>query len=482
MSTESSLSPHEWIDKLAQEELPAITSIALVLDKFSSDDLSSIPELSKVILHDQSLSACLLRVANSSHYSPVNKVTTVSRAAIVLGVHAVKNICLTAKILEMLLQNKNLQPEVYDRIMRLMANGFYAGQLARFMVPDHDERTQEEVYLAAMLQHIGETAFWSSGSELTSAIITKASLPREEYSRYCTRTLGVSFDAISIGLAKTWGLGNLLIKSLDAPETRTREVQIVSLANQLAEMIARPPSEKWKFEQVLKNIAQLMNTTTEQVARQIENTRRQATELLSSYGFPMLEEYILPLPNNSDFGKDRQQKLKPESKEELLLALLQELTQLTQHSKNVNEYLSLSLRKAAEILHIQRLTFWILATDRRALEARLTYDGEGHAVLFTRTLPLPVSDNVIKTCMNQGRSVMLTEVDSGEWATLMTAELEEIANRKPFYAAPVKVGARDIGIVTASMTELSELEQYSSFSGLSMIIEHLNLCLSTLTT
>jgi len=162
---------NQWIELLAEKELPAITSIASLLDRFANDDTSSIPQLSKAILHDQALSSTLLKVVNTSQHASVRKVTTVSRAAIVLGIQAVKNICLTSKILEGLLQAHNLSPNVYDRLLMLMANAFYAGLLAKMMVPDYSDDTQEEVYLAAMLYHIGETSFWSTGSELTEQLI-----------------------------------------------------------------------------------------------------------------------------------------------------------------------------------------------------------------------------------------------------------------------------------------------------------------------
>jgi HD-like signal output (HDOD) protein len=71
------LTPSQWIEVLAKKELPAITSIAPILEKFSNDDISSIPKLCKVILHDQALSACVLRVANSSDRASINKVTRV---------------------------------------------------------------------------------------------------------------------------------------------------------------------------------------------------------------------------------------------------------------------------------------------------------------------------------------------------------------------------------------------------------------------
>ena len=193
MIEKSKLTPSQWIEGLAKKELPAITSMASVLDKFSNDDISSIPKLSKVILHDQALSSCVLRVANSSDRASINKVTTVSRAAIMLGIHSIKNICLTSKILEGLLRSKNLAPPVYDRLMMLMANAFYAGMLARVMVPNYDESTQEEVYLAAMLYHIGETSFWSTGSDLTKKLIQKANLPNAEFQKYCASIIGVNF-------------------------------------------------------------------------------------------------------------------------------------------------------------------------------------------------------------------------------------------------------------------------------------------------
>jgi HD-like signal output (HDOD) protein len=229
---------------LAKKELPAITSIASVLDKFSNDDISSIPKLSKMILHDQALSSCVLRVANNSQRTSINKVTTVSRAAIMIGIHSIKNICLTSKILEELLQSKNLVPLVYDRLMMLMANAFYAGMLARIMVLNYDESTQEEVYLAAMLYHIGQTSFWSTGSELTKKLIEKSYMPDGEFQKYCASMIGVNFKNLSGGLAKTWNLSDMLIKSLDHPENRATEMKIFSLANQLTSAISSLPKTK----------------------------------------------------------------------------------------------------------------------------------------------------------------------------------------------------------------------------------------------
>ncbi|MGB0938434.1 MAG: HDOD domain-containing protein, partial [Colwellia sp.] len=216
----------EWVELISQSELPAITSTAKMLDGFSNDDKSSLPNLSKAILHDQGLSSCVLKVANSAQRINVNKVSTVSRAAVVLGIRSVKNICLTVKLVDSLFAHKNLDENVHDALMQLMANSFYAGMLAKMMVPKYSEETQEEVYLAAMLYRLGETAFLSKGGESASKLVEKRKNEKDNelFDFYCEKLIGTNFHELTLGLVTKWRFSDLLLKSLDEPETRTDEV------------------------------------------------------------------------------------------------------------------------------------------------------------------------------------------------------------------------------------------------------------------
>lgn len=479
MAEQSKLAPAQWIDLLAKEELPAITSIASVLDKFSNDDVSSIPKLSKVILHDQALSSCLLKVANSSHRSPVKKVTTVSRAAIVLGIHSVKNICLTAKILDGLLKSNNMAPPVYDRLMMLMANAFYAGLLARIMVPNYDENTQEEVYLAAMLYHIGETSFWSTGNVLTEKLISKASMPADDFQKYCASQMGIKFSDLSIGLAKTWNLGELLVKSLDQPENRTTEIKIISYANQLAGAITKPPKNKAQFDQLLTDISQLMNIDVRALKAKIEHTRKDALELLSSYGASVLESYLKPLPKSADFGQDLPVPEKQEvSKEQALLTALQMLTRLTKSKHSVNSYLTQALKDAVQIFNLDRCSFWVLNADKSQLETRLSFDPEGLPMIYNRSVALNEGDNFMRYALHQDSSMVINDYQHVKWRNYMTPETERLINKGAICIAPVKIGHKEIGVITAHAFEKSRKISAESHSQLSFLLDHLNMCLS----
>ena len=224
----------QWIELIANTELPAITSTAKMLDKFSNDDKSSLPKLSQAILHDQALSSCLLKVVNNAQHIGINKVTTVSRATVVLGIQMVKNVCLTSKLVDSLLASKSLDFRVYEKLMQLMANSFFAAMLAKMMVPNYSDEVQEEIYLAALLYGIGETAFWSGGGKAADKLMFSADIDSPGFKEYCEKEIGVSFNSLSRGLAHTWNLSDLLIKALDQPENRTDEVKIVFFADKLS--------------------------------------------------------------------------------------------------------------------------------------------------------------------------------------------------------------------------------------------------------
>lgn len=160
-----------WTKRISEQEMPALSSTVKTLEKLAKDDVSSLAILGRSVMHDNALTSRILKVANSAIYNKgISHVTTVSRAAVVLGFDTIRNICITAKLLSSLLENKGLSEPVYHRLLTLMARAFQAAMLAKMMLKDHDEELQEEVFIAALLYHLGESAFWSMGGETTEQL------------------------------------------------------------------------------------------------------------------------------------------------------------------------------------------------------------------------------------------------------------------------------------------------------------------------
>ena len=472
----------QWVEVIADQELPAITSIARLLDGFANDDVSSIPKLSKAVLHDQSLSSCLLKVANSIQHMSHNKVTTVSRACVVLGIQSVKNICLTSKLIEGMLNNEALSPDIYEKLTRQMASAFFSGLLARMMVPSYNEDTQEEVYLAAMLYRIGETAFWCSGKEACEAVIEYSDLSQLEFEQKCSDIIGTKFSDITKGLAKQWSLGTLLEKSLDSPESRTIEMKIIYLSDKLSHFIDAPPETALEFNSVLDEICELKGITQNQLKAAIEQTREKAKELLSSYGAAYLGELLKPIPTIDDFQpRMTSAQAERQTKERAQLESLMALTQLSKTSKDFNEYIELILKSMSQIFGFQRSVFLMQTQDKKHVKARISINEDGHDENYKTQLALTETENILAYIIQKGEPVLINDYREVKWRNYISLEVEKLINEGVICLAPVKINHNVIGVIAGQNFNKRDKIRSEEFTQFCFLVEHLNMCLSMIT-
>jgi len=477
MTRKPERSPAEWIDYIAQQELPALTSTAQLLDKFANDDVSSLPRLSKAILHDQALSTCLLKMANSIQRVGANPVTTVSRATVVLGIHSVKNICLTSKIIDSLIRNNSLSKKVFTKIKRLMATSFYAGQIAKMMLPDYNEETQEEVYLAAMLHGIGETAFWCLGQQLADELEEIASVHHSDYEQACFDLLGMTFDELTIGLASKWNLGDILIKSFNNPEERTKEMQVVYLADQLARYIDHPSDEK-SFATTLSHIARITNLNERKLAKRIEATRLRSIELLTSFGAEMISDFIKPLPTISDFTTANTIEAPLISKDAQQLQLIQQLTEQSMVQKDINLLIKTTLQHLTNLLDFETCSLLLISNDKKQLSARFTYNQQHQKVGLIKVFELSQATSIINQSIRANEPLVINQLSKEDGKKEANLALKNFINKGKLVMALVKIKHNPIGIICgkkpASSADISHDDSQRFFS----ILQHLSLCLT----
>ncbi len=479
----------QWIELIANRELPAITSTAKMLDKFSNDDKSSLPKLSKAILHDQALSSCLLKVANNAQHMGVSKVTTVSRATVVLGIQTVKNICLTAKLVDSLLASNTLDYRVYGKLTKLMANSFFAAMLAKMMVPNYSDETQEEVYLAALLYGIGETAFWSAGGRVADQLVSTADIDAPGFKEYCEQEIGANFNSLSRGLAHTWNLSDLLIKALDQPENRTDEVKIVFFADKLSTIIAQPGESEKEYTQLLGKIAKIMKIPVPKLKARITQTREKSAKLLNSYGADILINLIKPLPLTSDFNKNLcGSSVKKMSKEKILLTAFMNLTNLMKSSRDINEYLQITLVDMINTFKFDRCSFLMLSDNKTHVKSRFVFNKYALNDAAKISIDIHQSDNAIARVFDSKLPALISDYHHRQWRDSMTKELTEFIQEGSIAIIPVKIDEKVIGIICAqhfanqvhveSDNLTKKIISSDDFQQLCSLIDHLNLCLT----
>ncbi len=77
------------------EKAPSLPAVALEVLRISQDEAASLDDLAEVIIMDPSLSARLMRYANSSLFNAGSEVTTIQRAAMLLGLKTVQLMALS---------------------------------------------------------------------------------------------------------------------------------------------------------------------------------------------------------------------------------------------------------------------------------------------------------------------------------------------------------------------------------------------------
>ena len=192
-------------------DFPALSESVSTINKITGSDKESIANLSNSILKDFSLTNKILRLVNSVHYLQAGggNISTISRAVLVLGFDAVRNIAITVTIFEHL-QNKGNASHLKEEFLR----AYLAGMLARDIGEKSSSREVEQVFICAMFHNLGRLLsqyYFPDESEKIKRLVEQKPCSEEAAT---VQVLGISFEELGVGIARTWGFPNLIVNSM----------------------------------------------------------------------------------------------------------------------------------------------------------------------------------------------------------------------------------------------------------------------------
>lgn len=194
-----------------KSDFPALSESVSTINKIAGSDKETIFNLSNSILKDFSLTNKILRLVNSVYYRQAGggSISTISRAVLVLGFDAVRNIAITVMLFEHL-QNKGNANQLKEDFLR--AN--LAAILAKDISEQSSSRDVEQVFICSMFHNLGRLLsqfYFPDESE---------EIKRTMEQKPCTedvaavQVLGLTFEELGIGIARTWGFPSLIVNSM----------------------------------------------------------------------------------------------------------------------------------------------------------------------------------------------------------------------------------------------------------------------------
>lgn len=471
-----------WTNHISEQEMPALCSTVRELEKLAKDDVSSLTRLGRSVMHDNALTSRILRVANSATYNKgISQVTTVSRAAVVLGFDTIRNICITAKLLSNLLENKNLSQSVYERLLKLMAQSFHGAMIARMILSDRDESLREEVFIATLLYHIGESAFWSMGGAKTDELDSKLAKEQDTVAQLnlVRQELGASFNQITQGIARSWGLGELLQKSLVNPDDRMPEIRAVFIADKIAQLLTATSLDSEQLNKRLQQCAEIMGISTDALNDKLHHCNQVTHKLAHEYGARVLLEFI---PNTQKvfetLASPSQLVREPDLK--IQMQKLRELTPFAIEKTDFNTIIQTTLEGILNGVGVDRCGMFLLSPNRQQLHGRIMLGDDAEKIKNILSIDISQEKSAFKTCIESSQSQWIDSLEQSNNA-------DKVSHSDPFISllsasgyiiAPIKVDKKVLGLFYADRHsslrrfEQADVDSFLHFSQLA------NVCLT----
>ena len=199
MSTITRLSAEEVAEEVA--DLPAMSSSVTEVIAACDDPDVTVGRISQVILRDQSLTAGILRLANSAFYGHARRVTTISDASLLLGFSTIKSLAIsthTSRLLAGSLPGYGLQRG------ELWHHSVAVAFTARRLALEARVEPVEEAFVAGLLHDIGKLILSSRMEDAFDEVVALAEERRVPLHEVEVELLGFDHAELGAQVAAAW--------------------------------------------------------------------------------------------------------------------------------------------------------------------------------------------------------------------------------------------------------------------------------------
>lgn len=212
------------------EEFPSISKYLVEINRKLSAyrDTSDASDLANVILNDYALTNKLLKLVNSAFYGlAAGKVTTVTRAVVVLGYENVRLATVSLALFEHF-QSKSHTADLKEALII----SFWSGVLAREIAKMDDTVDPEEAFLCALLSQLGKLVMiYYLPGEYRNIADWMGSHGQSE-AKAVKAACGVTYEALGKAVAGQWNFPPQICEGLQAlsrDELRNRRTPLPQL-------------------------------------------------------------------------------------------------------------------------------------------------------------------------------------------------------------------------------------------------------------
>ncbi len=277
-----------------KSDFPALSDSVARIQQVANSESKNTSALSGEILKDVALTNKLLRLVNTAGYTTTaGGISTISRAVALVGFNNIRNMALSLVLLEHM-HDKAHAAHLKEEFLRSLMAGMLASELGT-TVPG-----SEEAYLGALFQNLGRllTAFYFPEEARQVRGIVSAGGPPGASPVSDTvaslRVLGLSFEALGLGVAQSWGLPESLQACMRTPsgdpparppaDSSDRLRWLTCTANRIADALlhAEPEQAKAVVAAIARRHAKALGLSPEQIEAASTSAREKLSQAVDA--------------------------------------------------------------------------------------------------------------------------------------------------------------------------------------------------------
>ena len=463
-------------------DFPALSDSVAAINKLTESDMENMDRLSNTILKDFGLTNKILRLVNSAYYRQVGggSISTVTRAVIVLGFDAIRNIAITVMLFEHL-QNKGNAGQLKEAFLRANFSGILARNMSLKILP----RESEESFICSLFYGLGRLLAQYYFPEEMEAILKVMQQKQCSDEVAAAKVLGISFEELGIGIARTWGFPQTIIGSMGRlpegavkkPLTHEESLHVMAgFSNELCEAIAAtPPEERHKVlqkiseryknlqfsdhqlhdtleksSQDLTQVAAILRVNLKQspFVRQINAWSGSAVKEVIGSSDQEFTETILGEPLRSG-GEEQGGEASPATidAQAILTAGIQDISNSLVEDVALNDILRITLETMYRAMGFSRVILCLRDLKNNLMVGRFGFGPDsGEMVRFFR-FPLGFTPDVFHAAISKGLDILISDVNDPKIKARIPAWYSQNVPAQTFVLFPLLIKAKPVALI-----------------------------------
>jgi serine/threonine protein kinase len=474
-----------------KSDFPALSESVSAINKIANSETESIDKLSNTILKDFALTNKLLRLVNSAYFRPAGggNISTVSRAVIVLGFEAVRNIAITVLLFEHL-QNKGNANQLKEDFLR--AN--LAGVLAKDIGAAAHMRDLEQSFICSLFHSLGRLLsqfYFSEESDEIRRLMAQKSCSEDSAA---VQVLGISFEEMGIAIARQWGFPPLIVSSMrklppgpvKKPAQQEDRLRVLSgFSNELCDVIAQatPEARDHELKKAMARFAEAIALDQKDVQQTVQRAVEEVTDFAriihlnlpqTTFGKQMrlfakagvVESAAVDDPNGTDFaagtllgesdplsGVDSGAGPQPVDAQAVLTAGIQDISNTLIDGFQLNDILRIILETMYRAMGFKRVVLCIRDAKAGVMQGRFGFGPDSNEVAKAFRFPLSFTPDIFHAATSKGVDLLISDINDPNIAGRIPDWYRKAVPAHSFVLFPLNIKGNSVALIYADRDE-----------------------------